>query len=143
MASGFLYRSGPWELASFGTTASTAIAVLDSLKTSSGLVLPGTAGAKVSGVALGSKLVGDSATTAIQVLLTGAGRTKFFAETKAGSLASTERGAQFDLSGSSGAQGFDANTTTNGDIFIHTVISTGSSGQALIKFADPDTLTST
>lgn len=144
MASGFNYRSGPWELDSVLTTASTAIAVLDALKTTTGKVLPATAATKVSGVALGSKAVGDSATTAITVLkaLSG-GRTKFMAQAKNSSnLAATDRHAQVDLSGTTGAMGFDRAVTTNGDVTLDKILSTGTSGQALILFSDPYSLSS-
>lgn len=148
MASGFYHLSGPWELGTRASTASTAIAIGDTLKTSSGKVLPGTAGAKVLGVSLGTKAVGDSATTAVQFIWANNSRTKWRGYVKAGTLASTETGAQFDLSGSSGAQGFDADTTTNGDVYVDYILSTGTSsstpqGAAVVSFSDPEVLSST
>lgn len=146
MASGFTYRSGPWELDSMPTTASTAIAVGDSLKTTSGKVLVGVAATKVSGVALGTKAVGDSATTNITVIkaLSG-GRTKFLASPKNSSnMVVTDRHGQFDLYGTTGAQGFDRAVTTNGDVTIDKVLATGTTaGLALVFFSDPYSLSST
>jgi hypothetical protein len=141
--SGFHHKKGPYEFGNRGTTASTAIAVLDACITTSGLLALGAAGSKSTGVALGVKAVGDSATTAIDFVALYSGRTSFLATTKSGSLASTEVGGQFDMDGASGAMGFDADTSTNSDVYIEQVISTGSAGNALVKFADPDHLHAT
>ena len=143
MASGFQYRSGPWDLALRGTTASTAIAPLDALGTTTGLTLPLATGSKCTGVALDTKLVGDAATTRQQLLKTSGGRTRFLAEAKAGTLVATEVDALFNVSGASGAMGIAADTSTNNDLYIDTVLSTGATGQALIKFADPSYLHAT
>lgn len=137
MASGYLYRGGPWELDTSTTTASTAIAVLDALMASSGALLVLTTGNKAEGVALESKALADTATTAKQFIMPMAGRTKWFAVVKAGSLASTEVKSFVDLSGTTGAMGLAADTTTNNDYYIHKVISTGTSGTAIVKFPDP------
>ena len=137
MANGYQYRSGPWETASKASTASTAIAVLDAVSLTSGQFVITTPGVKCEGVAMESKAVGDALTTAIQYIIAESGRTKWFAETKDGSLATTELGEDQEVQGASGSMGIDATVTTAADLYIHTVISTGTSGQALVIFADP------
>ncbi len=144
MASGFFFRGGPWELDKDGTTASTALAVGDGLTTTSGLLALLTASTKSTGSSLGTKLVGDSATTAIQYIRALPNRTRFLAQAKNSSnLVATDLHAQVDLYGTTGAQGFDRAVTTNGGIFLRKIISTGTSGQAIISFTDPITESST
>lgn len=69
------------------------------------------------------------------------GRTLFNAWEKrsSGSLAASNEESLHDVSGASGAMGFDSSATTNLDIFIDTVLATGASntGRAMIAFADP------
>lgn len=144
MASGFFFRGGPWELDSDLTTASTALAVMDGLTTTTGKLALLTASTKATGVALGTKAVGDAATTAIQYIRALPNRTRFLAQAKNSSnLVATDLHAQVDLSGASGAQGFDRAVTTNGGIFLRKVLSTGTSGQAVVSFTDPITESST
>ena len=144
MASGFLFRGGPWELDKDGTTASTALAALDGLTTTSGLLALLTASTKATGVMLESKAVGDSATTAKQYIRALPGRTRFVASPKNSSnLVATDLHAQVDLYGTTGAQGFDRAVTTNGGILIRKVITTGTSGLAVVQFTDPITESST
>jgi len=144
MASGFFYRGGAWELDKDGTTASTALAVGDGLTTTSGLLALLTASTKSTGVAFGTKLVGDAATTAIQYIRALPNRTRFVASPKNSSnLVATDLHAQVDLYGTTGAQGFDRAVTTNGGIFIRKVITTGTSGLAVVQFTDPITESST
>lgn len=144
MASGFQFRGGPWELASDLTTASTALAPNDGLTTTTGKLALLTASAKATGVAFGTKLVGDAATTAIQYIRAFPFRTRFTASPKNSSnLAATDLHAQVDLYGASGAQGFDRGVTTNGGIGIKKVLVTGTSGLAEVTFTDPITESST
>lgn len=140
MASGFLFRGGPWELDKDGTTASTALAPLDGLTTTSGLLALLTASTKATGVSLGTKTVGDSATTAIQYIRALPNRTRFLAQVKnSANVVATDLHAQVDLYGTTGAQGFDRAVTTNGGVFLRKILSTGTSGQAVISFTDPIT----
>jgi hypothetical protein len=138
---GFQYRSGPWDCDEKLSTASTAIAVLDALKATSGKLLPLTTGVKNVGVALEAKAVGDAATTAIQYIKTSSGRTVFLAGEKRASsaLAATDAMGHHDIKGATAVQGFDSSATTNLDIYVESVIIIGAVdvGQALIKFADP------
>lgn len=127
-----------------GTTASTALAPLDALTTTSGLLALQTASTKTTGISLGTKLVGDSATTAIQYLRALPNRTRFTASPKNSSnLATTDLHKQVDYFGVSGAGGFDRAVTTNGGIYIHKVITTGTSGLAVVMMTDPITQSST
>ena len=71
------------------------------------------------------------------------GRTKFLAQAKnSSSLAATDVHAQVDMFGTTGAMGFDRGVTTNGDITLDTILSTGTSGQAIVLFSDPFALSS-
>lgn len=148
---GFQYRSGPWDCATRATKASTALGVLDGVKTVTGKLELATTGAKVDGVALQSKAAGDSATTAVQYIKSSSGRTVFVAGEKraSGSLAATDEGDLHDIKGATGAQGFDSSATTNKDLYIDKVLVAGDGdgdtddGQALIKFADPSYLHAT
>ena len=135
--SGFHYRSGPWDLGDVVTTASTAIAVADGIKVNSGQAVVWLTNIKCDGVALGSKAVGDTATTKIRCVNVHNGRTKFLAEAKSGTLVATEDRSFLDGVTTTSAQGIAANTTTNSDLFVYKVLSTGASGQGLINFADP------
>mgnify|MGYP001591429640 FL=1 len=137
MPSGYLHRGGPWEVGTRLSTASTAIAVLDALKTTTGKTLPLTAGAKNDGVALALKTSGDTATTAVPYIRAFSGRTKWFAEDKVSNLVATLEGNYADLSGTTGAMGFDSAVTTNKDFYLHKVLLTGTSGNAVIVFSDP------
>lgn len=141
MPSGFIYKSGPHDFKNRLSTASTAIARGDALKSTSGKVLPLTTGTKCVGVAQGVKTSGDSATTAIQILKVHMGRTLFNAWEKraSGSLAATDEETLFDVSGATDAMGFSSAATTNLDIFVDTVLATGAVnvGRALIAFSDP------
>jgi hypothetical protein len=138
MASGFLFRGGPWELDSALTTASTALAVLDALTTTTGKLALQTDSTKTTGVSLGTKASGDAATTAIQFIRALPNRTRFMAQAKnSSSLAATDLHAQVDYYGASGAGGFDRAVTTNGGVYLHKILSTGTSGQAVIMFTNP------
>lgn len=147
MPSGFIHKSGPYDFDNMLSTASTAIARGDSLKKTSGKVLPQTTGLRCVGVAQAVKAVGDSATTAIQVLKAHTGRTRFQAYEKrgSGSLAATDEGTHCDVSGATSAMGFDSSGTDDdtADIYLDKVVKTGASnvGIALIAFADPNWLT--
>ncbi len=144
MASGFAFRGGPWELDKAGTTASTAIAMLDDLTTASGLLALGAASSKATGVSLGTKAVGDAATTAIQFIRALPARTRFTASPKNSSnLVATDLHAQVDTYGASGARGFDRAVTTNGDVMIQKVLVTGTSGLATVYFTNPISESST
>lgn len=141
--SGYFYRSGPHEFGKSKSKASTGIAVNDALKNDSGDLAVLTAGAKAQGVALEAKSVSDSATTAIKFIKAMPGRTKFVGTTKAGTLAAADLHSSVDLSGTTGAMGIAADTTTNGDFTIDEIISTGAAGQAVLYFADPYQLNAT
>ena len=141
MPSGFNYRSGPQTFRDRVTTASTAIARGDAVYASSGQLLVLATGNKCLGVAQAAKTSGDTATTAITVLETHHGRTLFNAWEKrsSGSLAASDINHLRDVSGATGAQGFDSSATTNLDIFMQQLLATGAAntGRALISFADP------
>lgn len=145
MASGFLFRGGPWELDSAPTTASTALAVNDALTTTTGKLALQTASAKTTGVSLGIKAVGDAATTAIQFIRALPNRTRFVASPKNSSnLVATDLHAQVDYFGVSGAGGFDRAVTTNGGLFLKKVLAIGTTlGLAEVMFTDPITESST
>lgn len=146
MPSGFIWKSGPHDFDDMLTTASTAMARGDSLKKSSGKTLPLTTGVRCVGVSNGVKAVGDSATTAKQVVKFHFGRTRFQANEKraSGSLAATDEGTHCDVSGSSGAMGFDSSGTDDAtaDIYLDKVLAIGALnvGRALIAFSDPNWL---
>ena len=140
LLNGFKIQQGQWTYKSRLTTASTAIERQDALKTTSGKLLVATTSAKLDGVANEVKLVGDSATTAIQYIMAYSGRTRWLAGEKgATSIAATDEGALVDLKGSTGAMGFDSNVNTNKDIFIDKVKVAGAInvGEAIIVFGDP------
>lgn len=143
MPSQFIYKSGDHSFKDRLTTASTAIARGDALKKSSGKVLPMTTGTNFEGIAQGVKTSGDAATTAISVLKANPMETLFHANEKraSGSLAATDEGSLCDMTGASGAMGFDSSGTDDGtaDIYLDTVLATGATdvGRALIAFADP------
>lgn len=141
MPSGFIHRSGPLTFKDRASTASTAIARGDALKTTSGRVLPLTTGTKCTGVSNGVKTSGDTAATAVEVLQIHHGRTLFQAYEKraSGSIAATDQESLVDVSGATNAMGFDSSATTNLDIFVNTVLTVGAInvGRCLISFADP------
>lgn len=141
MPSGFIYKSGPHDFADMLSTASTGIARGDAQKKTSGKILPLTAGAKCVGVAQGVKSASDAATTAVQVMKIHMGRTRFQAYEKraSGSLAATDESSLVDVSGTTGAMGFDSSATSNKDIYLDKVTAAGAAnvGRALIAFADP------
>lgn len=147
MPSGFIHKAGPYDFDDMLSTASTGIARGDSLKKTSGKVLPQTTGTRCVGVAQAVKTAGDAATTAIQVLKVHTGRTIFQAYEKrgSGSLAATDEGSHCDVSGATGAMGFDSSGTEDdtADIYLDTVEKTGAInvGRARIAFADPNWLT--
>ena len=148
MASGFTYKSGPYELQDKGTTASSAIAVGDPIMASSGLTVLLTTSNKCVGVQLGTKAVGSAATTVKQSIKVYNGRTVFEAFVKSGTLATTEDMSLIDFTGSSGATGIAADTTTNGDLYIEKVVTAATSsaspqGEAKVKFSDPSYLNAT
>lgn len=145
MASGYHYRFGPWELdSSTSSTASTAIAAEDAVKISSGKTLPATAGAKIVGVSFETKLVGNAATNPVQMLVPTVNRTRYVASPKNSSnLVATDAWAQVDLFGTTGAMGFDRAVTTNGDFTLYRVLTTGTSGLAVVIVSDPGSLSST
>lgn len=145
MPSGFIYKTGPHDFENVKSTASTAIARGDPLKTSSGALLPLTTGTKCEGVSQSVKAVGDSATTAIQVLRFITGRTRFQAYEKraSGSLAATNLKERYDVSGASGATGFDTSSTSKKEIYLDVVEAIGAInvGRARVCFADPTYVT--
>ncbi len=148
MPSGFVYRKGPHQFKNKGSTASTAIAPGDALKSGSGLVLPLTTDTKCEGVSMATKLVGDSATTQVQILKCITGRTIFQAWEKrgSGSLATTNEDQIVDISGASGAMGFDSSVAgVEGDVYLETVLKAGAInvGTAMVAFADPAWASST
>lgn len=139
MPSGYIYRSGPQVFDKIPKT-SAAIAAGDALKFSSGSLVVGTAGAKSSHVSMETQASG---TSKIEVIVTNpsAGRTKFLAYEKraSGSLAATDKGVLVDLSGATGAMGFDSSATSNKDFYLDTIEAIGAAnvGRALVIFADP------
>ncbi len=140
MANGYHFRAGRWELGKRTTTASTAIAVADAVALSSGALVVLTTGVKNEGISLGTKALTSAATTAIQILKCYPGNTKFLATTKANNLAATDTGGYAPLSGTTGAMGIDATPASSGDWYIDRVLSTGTSGNALVIPNDPGTL---
>lgn len=144
---GFWYRSGPWELGKDLTQASSALVPGDSMVNASGTLDIGTTSNKIIGSSLGTKLVGDSATTAVSYVKNVDGRVKFLAWVVSGTLATTEAMSRIDLAGASGAQGIAADTTTNSDLYVDKVLAAGTAsapqGHALVKFADPSYLNAT
>ncbi len=145
MISGFYHCGGPLVLDKLGTTASTALAMGDALITTTGLLALQTASTKNTGVALGTKAVGDAATTAISYIRPVAGRTRFLCSPKNSSnLVATDVHGQFDYFGITGAGGFDRAVTTNGGVFLWRVRATGTTtGLAEGIFTDPDSESST
>src|SRR3989304_347077 len=113
---GFWYAGGKYELGKDPTQASSALVPGDSAVNASGTLDIGTTANKIVGVSLGTKLVGDTATTAVSYIKT-TQNVKFVAYVVSGTLALTERMSLIDLAGVSGAQGIAADTTTNGDLY--------------------------
>ena len=141
MPSGFTYRSGPCQFKKRVSTASTAIVPGDAVGLTSGKLVVQATGYKNEGVAQATKLVGDAATTSVLVLRPLTGRTTFRAYEKraTGSLAATNEGGQCDISGASGAMGFDSSSNSKGDVYLSEVLKVGASNVAIasIAFADP------
>ncbi len=137
---GYHYRGGPWEMGKRGTTASEAIAIGDGLMMATGVLQVMTSTGQGSGVALGIKSGSDGTTAAINFLKCHMPRTKFTADVKTNSLASTEVGLLLPLSGGTGAMGIDGTDGSGDDFFIDQVLVTGSSGRAAVIFAGPEHL---
>ena len=141
MPSGFIYRSGPADSKKKSSTASTGIARGDALKSTSGAVLPLDTNSKCVGVAQEVKASSDAATTAILMILTWAGRTRWQAWEKraSGSVAATAEDTHVEVAGTTGAMGFDSSATTNDDIYLDDIEATGALNVARAKiiFADP------
>lgn len=136
MASGYHYVSGPYDLDETNSDGTNAIATLDALKASSGVVLPLTTGVKAVGVSL-ETVAALATATPVQHIVLDSGRTKFRAWVKTGTLATTEKHTTLDLSGTTGAMGIDADTATEDDFYIEKVEVSGTSGRAIVKFTDP------
>ena len=132
---GFEHKSGDYELGMALTEASSALVPGDSCVNLSGTLDIGTTGNKIVGVSLGTKLVGDSATTAVQFLKILSGNIKFYANVVSGTYATTDVLGFKDLAGASGAQGIADNS--NSDLYLDTVLVAGSSGTGIVIFADP------
>ncbi len=145
MPAGFIYRTGPHDFVDEKTTASTALARGDAVKFTSAALVVATTGAKVYGIMQGVKAVGDALTTFKQVLKLDSGRTQFEAYEKraSGSLAASDEKVLHDLTGSSGAMGFDSSATSHNDLFLQKVTATGATGvgRARVIFGDPSWLT--
>jgi hypothetical protein len=140
--SGYWYRSGPQE---FGTPAITttgnAVAIGDAIMSSSGALLVLTAGNKPIGVSLEAKA--SSPTTAIKYIKALPGRTKWVGTAKSGTVAAADKHTLLDMVGTTGAMGIAADTSSNDDFFVDEILSTGSSGQVVLYFADSATLNAT
>ena len=123
------------------TKASTAIARGDACKISAGTAAVLTAGAKCLGVSQGVKAVADTATTKKSFIEVGAGRVRWLAWEKraTGSLAATDLKSLVDMSGATGAMGFDSSAGGNDDLYLDIVEAVGASntGRARVIFGDP------
>ena len=138
MANGYHYRGGPYELDTKVAVTADAIDRADALKHTSGELTVLTAAAKNQGIALQAK---DASTAgSIQFLRIYPDRTKFLATTKANSLAAADLHQYAPMSGTTGAMGIDATPTAAGDWYIYSVISTGTSGDAIVVASDPGML---
>lgn len=139
--SGWVYRSGPQQFRTRASTASTGLTTGDDLSTSSGKLALGATGTQTTGVSMQTKSSSDATTTALQFLQVITGRTRFLGYEKraSGSLAATNEGGLVETAGLTGARGFDSSATSNGDIFLETVVAAGAAnvGSALVAFADP------
>ena len=137
---GYHHRSGPWDTNRRTSDASSAVAIGDALTTASGSLDVLVTTEAQTGVGLEAKTAADTATTALLFLKSIGSRTSFTAETKTNSLATTEVGLLLPLSGTTGAMGIDATDGAGDDFYVDQVLSTGTSGLAVVKFASPEYL---
>lgn len=140
MASGFTFKSGPWELDTIATPASTLLSVGDFIKINSGVAALFTTGSKNLGALLSGKVAADAATTAVQYIRALPHRTKFFATTKNGTLSATtslKTTFRAYTAGASATQGIDQAATTVCDLYVHKVLSTGTAGTAIVMCVNP------